>query len=204
MGDVRQESAATWLTGSKVAHGYGRRIHKRTGDEYEGMWETGHMSGEGLFTSSGGHQYKGGWKDSKKCGRGVYWLPGGNGKRVFDGAWADDFPITGTMLEPDGTLFLITFDGKTPFSADSLKKAERTPAGRIVSGDMPSLKHDGKHSPEWLSRVQLTDGTVVLGLFRGLRPHGPVTIIRGEISYKAEYNGEPTIAESQVPVSKVR
>ena len=156
------------------------------------------MSGEGLLTSPDGRGYLGGWKESKKCGKGVHWLPGG--KRVFDGAWAEDFPLRGTVLEPGGGLFLINFDGKTPFSADSLDKAERTPAGRILSGELPNLKLG---RDEWRSRVELADGTVMLGLFRGLRPHGPMTILRGEISYKVEYDGEKTIAELLVPVSKV-
>ena len=103
-------------------------------------------------------------------------------------------------MERDGALYRATYDGRTGSNWD---KAERVPAGRIVSGGPPPHGGSGGPPPAWAARVELADGTVVEGTFRGLRPHGAATVTeRGGAAYAAEYDGERTIAEGPVPVRK--
>jgi hypothetical protein len=193
MGQVR--------TGTQTRHGRGTCTWKKDphkGDKYEGGWKDDTMSGQGVFTWADGRRYEGEWKDDKRSGRGVLWLPD---KRTYDGAWARKRPLQGTAMEPDGALSRATFDGKTPIKS-GWHKAERVPAGRIVSGRPPP---GGSGGPplEWEGRVELADGTTIEGVFRGLRPHGPATVTEpGGAAYAAEYDGERTFAEGPVPVRK--
>jgi hypothetical protein len=98
-------------TGTKTKHGRGVFIWKgeNSGQQYEGEWLDDTWSGQGVFTWPDGERYEGGFQDDQRSGRGVQWLPGG---RVFDGVWAEDRPLQGTAMEPDGALFLAKFDGR--------------------------------------------------------------------------------------------
>ena len=195
-------------TGTKTLHGRGTCTWKNNGDKYEGEWKDNKKSGQGVYTRADGARYEGGWKDGGRSGRGVLWLPD---ERTYDGAWAGGYPLQGTAMEPDGALFRATFDGETDLSEGAwlgfLKlsgwhKAQRVPAGRIVSGRPPP---GGSGGPplEWEGRVELADGTLIEGVFRGLRPHGPATVTEpGGAAYAAEYDGERTFAEGPVPVRK--
>ncbi len=75
-----------------------------------------------MLTLPDGTRYEGGFMNDKRSGKGVQWLPGG---QVFDGAWAEGFPLQGTAMKPGGILFRATFDGKTDLTADSLDSATR-------------------------------------------------------------------------------
>ena len=168
------------------------------------------QSGRGVCTWPSGARYEGEWKDDKRSGRGVHWLRGG--QRVFDGEWAAGFPLRGTAMEPDGTLFRVTFDGETLLSADSLDKAihgdwawigwrNKASAGRVAAGGSPPQGGDGGPPPAWRGRVELGDGTVVVGTLHGLRLRGPATVVEPSgATYAAEYDGVRTLAEGPVPV----
>ena len=128
----------------------------------------------------------------------MLWLPGG---RVFDGAWAEDCPLQGTAMEPDGALSRATFNGET-YLGDGWYKAQRVPVGRIVSG-RPPPGGSGGPPPAWEGRAELADGTTMEGVFRGLRPDGRATVTEpGGAAHAAEYDGERTFAEGPVPVRK--
>ena len=104
------------------------------GARYEGEWKDGKRSGQGVYTWADGRRYEWEWKDGWRSGRGVRWLPD---ERTYDGAWARDRPLQGTAMEPDGALSRATFDGET-WIEDGWHKAQRVPAGRIVSGRPPA------------------------------------------------------------------
>ena len=185
-------------TGTQTAHGRGTCTWKDNGDKYEGEYKDGMQSGQGVFTGADGRRHEGEYKDGDRSGRGVMWLPD---ERTYDGAWARGCPLKGTVMERNGALFRAAFDGET-WLCDGWYKAQRVPAGRIVSGRPPP---GGSGGPplEWEGRVELGDGTLIEGVFRGLRPHGPATVTeRGGAAYAAEYDGERTFAEGPVPVRK--
>ena len=185
-------------TGTLTAHGRGTCTWKDNGDKYEGEYKDGMQSGQGVFTGADGMRYEGECKDDVSSGRGVMWLPD---ECTYDGAWAGDRPLKGTAMEPDGALSRATFDGETGIPS-GWDKAQRVPAGRIVSGRPPP---GGSGGPplEWEGRVELGDGTLIAGVFRGLRPHGRATVTEpGGAAYAAEYDGERTFAEGPVPVRK--
>jgi hypothetical protein len=186
-------------TGTQTAHGRGTSIWKDNGDMYEGEWKDGKLSGQGVYTWADGRRYEGEYKDGDRSGRGVQWLPD---ERTYDGAWARNCPLQGTAMEPDGALSRATFDGEMYLNASNWHKAQRVPAGRIVSGRPPP---GGSGGPplEWEGRVELGDGTTIAGVFRGLRPHGLAAVTEpGGVAYAAEYDGERTFAEGPVPVRK--
>jgi hypothetical protein len=197
-------------TGNQTRHGRGTLTWKKDpfkGDKYEGEWKDGKQSGQGVYTWADGTRYEGEWKDSwmsgrfengRRSGRGVLWLPD---ERTYDGAWAGDRPLKGTAMEPDGALSRATFNGET-YLGDGWYRAQRVPVGRIVSG-RPPPGGSGGPPPEWKGRVELADGTLIAGVFRGLRPHGLATVTEpGGAAYAAEYDGERTFAEGPVPVRK--
>jgi hypothetical protein len=186
-------------TGTQTPHGRGTCTWKKSGDKYEGEWKDSKKSGQGVYTWADGSRYEGEYKDGYRSGRGVQWLPD---ERTYDCAWAGGYPLQGTAMEPDGALSRAAFDGETDLLASNWDKAERVPAGRIVSGRPPP---GGSGGPplEWKGRVELGDGTTIEGVFRGLRPHGPATVTEpGGAAYAAEYDGERTFAEGPVPVRK--
>jgi hypothetical protein len=189
-------------TGTETRHGRGTFTWKKgpyKGNKYEGEWKDDKLSGQGVYTWADGRRYEGEYKDGDRSGRGVQWLPD---ERTYDGAWAGDYPLQGTAMEPDGALSRATFDGETFLDVSNWRKAERVPAGRIVSGRPPP---GGSGGPplEWEGRVELGDGTLIEGVFRGLRPHGQATVTEpGGAAHAAEYDGERTFAEGPVPVRK--
>ena len=194
-------------TGTQTPHGRGTCTWK-DGDKYEGGWRDDKRSGQGVYTWAYGGRYEGEWKDDESSGRGLLWL---SDERTYDGAWAGDYPLQGTAMEPDGALSRATFDAsyQSPVEDDGKTilehgwyEAQRVPAGRIVSGRPPPGGCGGL-PPEWEGRVELADGTMIEGVFRGLRPHGPATVTEpGGAAYAAEYDGERTFAEGPVPVRK--
>jgi hypothetical protein len=182
--------------GTKTRHGRGACTFTKTGNKYDGEWKDGKMSGHGVYTWADGTRYVGECKDGERSGRGVLWIPGG---RTFDGVWAKDCPLQGTAMEPGGALFHAAFDGKT-FIPSGWDKAARVPAGHIATRRQACRRH---LPPAWEGRAKLADGTTVDGVFRGLRPHGRATLTeRGGAAYAAEYDGERTIGEGPMPVSK--
>jgi hypothetical protein len=186
-------------TGTQTLHGRGTCTWKNPCDKYEGGWKDNKMCGQGVFTWADGRRYEGEWEDNCRSGRGVLWLPD---ERTYDGAWAGDNPLQGTAMEPDGALSRATFDGETFLGVSNWHKAQRVPAGRIVSG-RPPPGGSGGPPPEWEGRVELGDGTKIAGVFRGLRPHGLAAVTEpGGAAYAAEYDGERTFAEGPVPVRK--
>jgi hypothetical protein len=186
-------------TGTKTRHGRGTCTWKKIGGKYEGEWKDNQRSGQGVLILPDGERYEGGFKDGVRCGKGLLWILGG---RAFDGAWEGAYPLQGTTMEPDGTLFRAVFDGETLLDDSNWYEAERVPAGCIVSG-RPPPGGSGRPPPEWEGQVELADGTTIEGVFRGLRPHGRATVTeRGGAAYAAEYDGERTFAEGPVPVRK--
>ena len=191
--------------GTTTPHGQGVATYKgaNSGRRYEGEWQDGKQSGQGVYTWPNGERYEGGWQDGKRSGRGVVWLPSG---RVFDGAWAEHCPLRGTAMEPDGALSLATFDGKlgTEYLDDgSWAKAKRAPAGRVASGGPPPPGGRGGPPPAWAGRVELRGGAVLEGRLRGLRPDGPATLAEGGGAARAvEYDGARTLAEGPVPAPR--
>jgi hypothetical protein len=153
-------------TGTQTRHGRGTCTYKKSGDKYEGEWKDNSRSGQGVYTWADGARYEGEYKHHDRSGRGMMWL---NDERTYDGAWAMDRPLQGTAMEPDGALSRATFDGKMRL-VDGWRKAQRVPAGRIVSGK-PQPGGSGGLLPEWEGRVMLLDGTTIEGVFCGLRPH---------------------------------
>jgi hypothetical protein len=170
------------------------------GQRYEGGWKNDARSGQGVMTGASGQRYEGEWRYHKRSGQGLLWLPGGN--RVFDGTFADGFPLQGTALESDGALYYVALDGQTYITTAFSDKAARTPAGRVVWGGAPPQGEGGGPSPTWTARVELPDGVVLEGEFHGLRPDGLATLVEGGATYAVEYDGARTIAEGPEPVRK--
>jgi hypothetical protein len=166
------------------------------GRRYEGEYKDGKMSGQGVFSWPDDQRYAGGWKNGKMSGSGLMWLPlpARPGKQiVFEGSFAEGCPVEGTAMEPGGALFRVAFTHRAPLSAKTLHAAKRTPAGRVTSG-APPAEAGGGPPPPWSTRVED-------GVFRGLRPDGPATLVeRGGAAYEAEYDGTRTIAEQPRPV----
>jgi hypothetical protein len=168
------------------------------GTRYEGEWKDDRKSGQGVYAWPSGMRYEGGFQDDKRSGRGVLWLPGG---RVFDGTFAEGFPQQGTAMETGGALFHAAC-GKELLGAASLNTAGYTPAGRVAGGPPPQ-GGNGSLAVAWRARVELPGGTVVEGMFRGLRPHGPATLVEGGgAAYAVEYDGVRTLAEGAEPLHK--
>ncbi len=78
-------------------------------------------------------------------------------------------------MEPDGALFRAKFDGRTPLSAATWDRADRAPAGRVAAGGGPAAGGGRR----WRGAVELRGGAVVEGLFGGLGPDGPATLVEG-------------------------
>jgi hypothetical protein len=187
----------TWKDGKRSGQG---EYTWPDGMRYVGEWKDDEKTGQGVFSWSEGDSYAGNWKDSERSGNGVQWLSTGH---VYDGAWAQDNPLQGTAMEPDGALLRFKFDGKTILETENWHKANRVPVGRVLEGRPPPPDKCGGPTPMWEGRVELEDGTTWEGGFCGLRPHGRATVTgRGGVAYVAEYDGKWTIGEIPAHILK--
>jgi hypothetical protein len=79
-------------------------------DGAEGMAIQGNVDGKGRWEREG-NSYEGNFKDGHFEGSGVFRWPTGES---FAGEWDTDCPRGGTLLQQDGSVRVVTFDGTTP------------------------------------------------------------------------------------------
>ena len=107
-------------------HGHGISVVIRDGhfkgDRYTGEHRHGLRAGHGAYEWRNHNKFIGEWVNDKKQGRGA--LRFHIGKRIFDGEWRMDRPLTGTALDTDGSIYLVVFRGKRYFEADQWKPSD--------------------------------------------------------------------------------
>ena len=80
------------------------------GRTFVGKFKDDRIEGKGVAHWPDGRIYEGDWIDDLAEGHGILKL---GDSRVFEGTFKRDFPVLGQMIEPDGTTFLASFDGRT-------------------------------------------------------------------------------------------
>jgi hypothetical protein len=163
------------------------------GRKYVGTFKKDKLDGRGVGIWPDGRKYEGEYTMDQAHGHGVVTLPN---DRTFEGTFAAGFPVSGEMIDSDGSLFLATFDGKTQVS--EWKPKTRVPIGKFEEGWM---KPDQKHS---LREFAWQDGRRFAGSFDGFKPVvGVLTEVDGS-QYLVSYDGCTTFSRSPPPLVKIK
>jgi hypothetical protein len=92
------------------------------GSRYEGQWKEDKRSGFGSKVWTNGRRYEGEWVNDEIEGQGRWrWGDG----RFFIGKFKSDCPLQGSLVESDGNVYRVTFDGKTDIADSSLRPSTK-------------------------------------------------------------------------------
>ena len=90
---------------------------------YEGEWIGNTRTGSGrLISRSDGRQYCGEWSDNTFNGKGVFSYATGH---VFFGTFKSHCPLEGYLYDPSGSVYSVTYSGKTRCWEGKLPTAEQ-------------------------------------------------------------------------------
>jgi hypothetical protein len=163
------------------------------GRRYIGSFKSDKIDGKGTGIWPDGRKYEGEYKNDLAHGHGLVILPSG---RSFEGTFAADFPVEGQMIEPDGSVFTSTFDGKTHVS-------EWQPKSKQLIGEF----EEGLRSPDKSGTIRefaWTDGRRFSGSFSGFYPLFGVLTDADETQYLVSYDGKSLLASRPIPTLQVR
>jgi hypothetical protein len=163
------------------------------GRRFIGSFKADKIDGMGTGIWPDGRKYEGEYKNDLAHGHGLVILPSG---RSFEGTFAADFPVEGQMIEPDGSVFASTFDGKTHVSEWQPKSKQMI--GKFEEGWRSSDKSDMMREFEW------TDGRRFAGSFSGFYPLCGVLTDADETQYLVSYDGKSLLASGPIPTLKIR
>ena len=179
-------------------HGYGVDMGKdRTfaaGLSYKGEFADGKRHGRGTLVEV---NCEGSWArgriPNRFHGRGAHWA---GGARCFEGDWVEGCAVQGTMLDCDGSAYLVDFkDGTLVFElkGDWHAAARRcVAAGRLEGWPVAAAEWEGA----WAR-----DGRRFEGTLRGLCPVLGVEMDVGSGKrFAVTYSGDVTIGENPMPV----
>jgi hypothetical protein len=214
LGDLRDDPNAS--NGQRrVRHGHGTMKYSN-GNIYTGDWIDDRFDGNGEYIWADGRRFIGSfkedkidgkgtgiWPDGRKYegeykrdlahGRGLVILPSG---RAFEGTFVEAFPVLGQMIEPDGSLFASTFDGRTHVS-------EWNPQSKQLIGKF----EDGWRSPDnshMMREFAWTDGRRFAGSFDGFYPLCGVLTETDAAQYFVAYDGNSLLSSEPVPTVKIQ
>ena len=92
------------------------------GSRYEGSWKEDKRSGYGVKVWTNGRRYEGEWVNDEIEGQGRWrWGDG----RFFLGKFKSDCPVQGTLLDVDGHVYRVTYNGKTDIADTALRPATK-------------------------------------------------------------------------------
>jgi hypothetical protein len=168
----------------------------------EGTWVNGKMHGIGSLKFADGGRLEGEFRGDGRYGhlhgRGAFRSP--DGDRIFDGTWANGFPVRGTALDADGTIFLAELDGRGPLHAEGWEPERWTPVGTLHGRPPPPPLHWRSSGREWgvewagAAALGLDQERWFEGLLRWLTPVVGVETAGGVLC-AATYDGRGTLAE---------
>ena len=163
------------------------------GRQYIGTFKKDKLDGRGVGIWPDGRRYEGEYKMDHAHGHGIVTLPN---DRRFEGTFAAGFPVSGEMVDSDGSLYLATFDGQTQVS--EWKPKIKLHIGKFEEGWM---KPDQTHS---LREFAWEDGRRFAGSFNGFQPLvGVLTEIDGS-QYLITYEDNTTFSRTPTPVVKIK
>jgi hypothetical protein len=162
--------------------GHGVYTHSN-GERYDGEYKADRMDGRGVYTHPDGRRYDGGYKADLSEGRGHAKLADG---RVFEGLFKRDMPISGMMVERNGSVFFAIFDGKTDIN--DWRPSTRQGVGSLERGWRDAR---GPREFEW-------DGGRFGGSWRGMCPVAGTLVKADGSEWAVVYDGRHDGAEGAI------
>jgi hypothetical protein len=199
----------------RVRHGHGT-MQYANGNTYTGDWVDDRFHGNGEYIWADGRRFFGSFKDDKIDGKGTGIWPDGRkyegeyrwdlahghglvvlpSGRAFEGTFVSDFPVQGQMIEPDGTLFASTFDGKTHVS-------EWHPQSKQLIGKFEE-GWDRADKCHMMREFAWSDGRRFAGNFMGFYPLCGVLTDIDSTQYLVEYDGNTSLSSKLIPTFKIQ
>jgi hypothetical protein len=202
----------------RVRHGHGTMKYSN-GNIYTGDWIEDRFDGHGEYIWADGRRFIGNFKEDKIDGKGTGIWPDGRkyegeykrdlahghglvilpSGRAFEGTFVADFPVLGQMIEPDGSLFASTFDGRTHVS--EWHPQSKQLIGKFEEGWRIPDNTDHSHV---MREFAWTDGRRFAGSFNGFYPLCGVLTGADGTQHLVEYDGNTLLSSKASPTFKIQ
>ena len=122
----------------------GHGVMKNPGSTYDGQWKNDKQEGKGTSSWKNGRRYEGDFKNDEISGEGRWrWSDG----RSFHGKFKSDCPLEGCLVDSDGCVYKVSYNGKSDVGDPNLK-----PVKKVKLPD-PEGANFAKAAGIWESRI---------------------------------------------------